>query len=172
MPSEGHFSNTTLQVKPLELGSQISLFTFSDSLKSGRFNRFNNPMVEYEYRKGTYFTVWGERFPNLAPSMIELGRNEYFAKWYKSAAYKVLFRSDFVLYQSTFSVKTSLQPKSLTNSWYTSHVQPTSNVLNLFTVAQFKRTLSAPQLWDIKFSTWKKLKTSLVSRNKSPELNP
>lgn len=30
---------------------------FADSGTSGRFTRFTNPMVEYEYRKGTYFTV-------------------------------------------------------------------------------------------------------------------
>jgi len=34
-----------------------NLNNFSDSSHSGRFNRFSNPMVEYEYRKGTYFTV-------------------------------------------------------------------------------------------------------------------
>jgi len=56
------------------------LLSFTDSTESGRFTRFSNPMVEYEYRKGTYFTTWADRFPNLTLSIIELGRNEYFAK--------------------------------------------------------------------------------------------
>lgn len=81
--------------------------SFTDSIDSGRFTRFTNPMVEYEYRKGTYFTVWSDRFPNLTLSMIELGRNEYFTKWFKSKPYENLFKEDLIYYTRNFS-KTAL----------------------------------------------------------------
>jgi len=68
------------QVQTNTLASEDNLTTFTDSIGSGRFTRFSNPMIEYEYRKGTYFTVWADRFPNLMTSLVELGRNEYFAK--------------------------------------------------------------------------------------------
>tara|TARA_B110000908_G_scaffold85639_1_gene102336 strand:+ start:4500 stop:5441 length:942 start_codon:yes stop_codon:yes gene_type:complete len=49
---------TTFSLKSTNTITQatnLSLLTDSDT--SGRFPRFTNPMVEYEYRKGTYFTV-------------------------------------------------------------------------------------------------------------------
>jgi len=60
--------------------SGLNISDTADSSNTGRFIRFTNPMVEYEYRKGTYFTVWADRFPNLMTSIIELGRNDYFAQ--------------------------------------------------------------------------------------------
>lgn len=94
----------------------LSEMNFTDAIDSGRFTRFTNPMIEYEYRKGTYFTVWADRFPNLTLSIIELGRNEYFAKWFKSKSYKNLFNEDFTYYSRNFTPNTSSTSVSLSNN--------------------------------------------------------
>lgn len=92
------------------------LTTFSDTLSSGRFIRFTNPMVEYEYRKGTYFTVWADRFPSLLLSTIELGRNDYFPKWFKSLPFKKLFKKDLDFYITNLTSHKKINYKSLSDS--------------------------------------------------------
>lgn len=81
----------SLQIMPK---SGLDISDMADSTNTGRFIRFTNPMVEYEYRKGTYFTVWADRFPNLMTSIIELGRNDYFSQWFQNKTFKDLFSED------------------------------------------------------------------------------
>lgn len=119
----------------------------SDSVDSGRFVRFSNPMIEYEYRKGTYFTVWADRFPNLMTSMIELGRNEYFAKWFKSKPFKALFAEDINYFSDNFTNTGSTKGRDLSTSWYSSHVRPTTNILNIVQGLQVNNSYLNPTLW-------------------------
>jgi len=157
-PSFGSASYTQNTVKhstgALDFGTvatthSSTLNNFSDSSNSGRFNRFSNPMIEYEYRKGTYFTVWADRFPNLTTSIIELGRNEYFAKWFKSASYRNLFKED-MSYLNNFNPKNTLPSDlMLSDSWYSSHVRPTTNLLNIMSSLQVSNTHLQPTLWGV-----------------------
>jgi len=109
---------TTFSLKSTDTVTQATnLNLLTDSDTSGRFPRFTNPMVEYEYRKGTYFTVWADRFPSLMTSLIELGRNDYFAKWFKNGPFLKLFNNDLNLYLKNLSAPHTNQTyKSLPDS--------------------------------------------------------
>lgn len=149
-----------------------NLNNFSDSSHSGRFNRFSNPMVEYEYRKGTYFTVWSDRFPNLTTSMIELGRNEYFAKWFKSAPYKNLFRED-INYLDNFKPKSLMTGNvSLSDTWYSSHVRPTTNLLNIMGSLQLGDVYLQPTLWAVYPKKWRLSRTDVFTKEGLDLLSP
>ena len=91
------------QSSQLSYDSGLNISDTADSSNTGRFVRFTNPMVEYEYRKGTYFTVWADRFPNLMTSVIELGCNDYFAQWFRNKAFTTLFLEDWKYFTENFT---------------------------------------------------------------------
>ena len=159
---------TTFSLKSTNTITQatnLSLLTDSDT--SGRFPRFTNPMVEYEYRKGTYFTVWADRFPSLMTSLIELGRNDYFAKWFKNGPFLKLFNNDLNLYLKNLSNTHSNQTyKSLPDSWFSSHVQPTNNLVNIINLMSALPAYNQAVLWGPQsFSKkWKKNKNITVEQ--------
>jgi hypothetical protein len=47
---------------------------FSDSTTYGRFIRFSNPLISYDYKCGNYLGIWEQLYPSLMLSYIEVAR--------------------------------------------------------------------------------------------------
>jgi hypothetical protein len=59
-------NNTTLDSTTLNI--------FSESSSSQRFTRFNNVLINYDYKTGNYIGNWDKQYPFLITSFIEVAR--------------------------------------------------------------------------------------------------
>jgi hypothetical protein len=48
--------------------------SFLEKTNSLRFNRFNNALVEYDYKVGNYIGDWGTKYPYLITTFLEVAR--------------------------------------------------------------------------------------------------
>ena len=107
----------------------------TENSSTGRFTRFSNLMVNYDYKCGHYLGIWDQLYPSLMLSFIEVSRGIRKAPWYFSDQYNELFMNMYKNYQIRFVDKLTLQLADVEN-WYSSHVTPVDNFFNTFTLLQ------------------------------------
>merc|ERR1712224_146862 len=49
-------------------------FNFTENTQNQRFNRFNNILINYDYKTGHYIGNWDAQYPYLINSFIEMAR--------------------------------------------------------------------------------------------------
>lgn len=110
-----------------------STFTSSMSeLSTGlRFNRFNNPLISYDYKCGNYLGIWDQLYPSLMTSFIEVARGIRKAPWFYSDQFTDLLKNNYKNFNLKFTTKSQLKLAEVDN-WYSSHVAPTDNYFNTF----------------------------------------
>lgn len=108
---------------------------FTDSTTYGRFIRFNNPLISYDYKCGHYLGIWEQLYPSLMLSYIEVARGIRKAPWFYSDQYNDLLKNAFNTYKSHFVNKLTLQLAEVDN-WYSTHVTPMDNFFNLFSMLE------------------------------------
>jgi len=57
----------------LETTTSINVSS-SELSNTGRFNRFSNPIISYDYKCGHYLGIWDQLYPSLVNSIIEVAR--------------------------------------------------------------------------------------------------
>jgi hypothetical protein len=62
------------QTSSITPNSSNSEDKFSDSTTYGRFLRFSNPLISYDYKCGNYLGIWEQLYPSLILSYIEVAR--------------------------------------------------------------------------------------------------
>ena len=119
----------------LKTQSTIETSLMTENSSTGRFTRFSNLMVNYDYKCGHYLGIWDQLYPSLMLSFIEVSRGIRKAPWYFSDQYNELFMNMYKNYQIHFVDKLTLQLADVEN-WYSSHVTPVDNFFNTFTLLQ------------------------------------
>ena len=51
-----------------------NIISFSESSSTQRFTRFNNSLINYDYKTGNYIGNWDKQYPFLVTSLIEVAR--------------------------------------------------------------------------------------------------
>jgi hypothetical protein len=82
---------------------------FSESTNSQRFVRFNNPLINYDYKTGHYIGNWESQYPYLVTSFIEVSRGIRKPNWFFSEQYTDLLKNNYVKYYNTFTEKINLK---------------------------------------------------------------
>jgi len=108
---------------------------FSDSTTYGRFLRFSNPLISYDYKCGNYLGIWEQLYPSLVLSYIEVARGIRKAPWFYSDQYNDLLKNAFNNYNVHFVNKLTLQLAEVDN-WYSAHVTPMDNFFNIFSILE------------------------------------
>ena len=66
------FYNNNIINFSIEESNVSSSFTENDSYQ--RFNRFNNTLINYDYKTGNYVGYWENKHPQLVNIFIEIAR--------------------------------------------------------------------------------------------------
>jgi heme/copper-type cytochrome/quinol oxidase subunit 1 len=131
-------SNSTsvkFQTSSITPNSSTDEDKFSDSTTYGRFLRFSNPLISYDYKCGNYLGIWEQLYPSLILSYIEVARGIRKAPWFYSDQYNDLLKNAFNNYNSHFVNKLTLQLAEVDN-WYSAHVTPMDNFFNIFSILE------------------------------------
>jgi heme/copper-type cytochrome/quinol oxidase subunit 1 len=108
---------------------------FADSTHYGRFLRFSNPLISYDYKCGNYLGIWEQLYPSLILSYIEVARGIRKSSWFYSDQYNDLLKNAFSNYNIRFVNKLTLQLAEVDN-WYSSHVTPMDNFFNVLSLLE------------------------------------
>ena len=98
-----------------------------------RFTRFNNPLISYDYKCGNYLGIWDQLYPSLMTSFIEVARGIRKAPWFYSDQFVDLLKNNYKSFNLKFTTKSQLKLAEVDN-WYSSHVAPTDNYFNTFSL--------------------------------------
>ena len=129
-------SEKSVQFQTSSLDTSVSTGdAFSDSTTYGRFIRFSNPLISYDYKCGNYLGIWEQLYPSLMLSYIEVARGIRKAPWFYSDQYNDLIKNAFNNYNSHFVSKLTLQLAEVDN-WYSAHVTPMDNFFNIFSLLE------------------------------------
>jgi hypothetical protein len=109
----------------------LMFFNFIETSNSFRLNRFNNPLINYDYKCGHYLMIWPQLYPALSASFIEVARGIRKAPWFYSDQFIDLLKSNYSNYVSKFTNKLNLKLSDVDN-WYSTHVNPSDSYLNVF----------------------------------------
>lgn len=123
------------QTSSITPSSSNSEDKFSDSTTYGRFLRFSNPLISYDYKCGNYLGIWEQLYPSLILSYIEVARGIRKAPWFYSDQYNDLLKNAFNNYNNHFVNKLTLQLAEVDN-WYSAHVTPMDNFFNIFSILE------------------------------------
>jgi len=115
-------------------GSLVNFLT-TELSSNFRYNRFNNPLISYDYKCGHYLGIWDQLFPSLMTSFIEVARGIRKAPWYFSEQFDELLKNNYKNFMFKFTTKSNLKLAEVEN-WYSSHVQPVDNFFNIFSLFQ------------------------------------
>ena len=128
-------SNVTFKTEAITNTVVENESRFSDSTTYGRFLRFSNPLISYDYKCGNYLGIWEQLYPSLMLSYIEVARGIRKAPWFYSDQYTDLLKNAFNNYNSHFVNKLTLQLAEVDN-WYSAHVTPMDNFFNIFSILE------------------------------------
>lgn len=82
---------------------------FSESSSSQRLNRFNNILVNYDYKTGHYMGDWDKQYPYMINSIIEVARGIRKPTWFFSESYTDLLKINYNNYFTNFTGKSNLK---------------------------------------------------------------
>jgi len=104
-------------------------------MNSTRFIRFNNPLINYDFKCGDYFGIWNKLYPNMFLSLIEIAKGDRRSPWFYHEEFLFFLKQNFTDFNLKFvDIATSSLEESKT--WYTVHVQPFDNFFNLYHISQ------------------------------------
>jgi len=115
----------------------LNTYTSGDEVQASelsnviRFTRFNSPLISYDYKCGNYIGIWEQLYPALMLSYIEVARNIRKAPWFFSDKFTELLKNNLNNFNMKFTTQMNLKLATVDN-WYSSHVNPVDNNLNLF----------------------------------------
>ena len=123
------FYNTNIINFSVEESSVSTSFTENDTYQ--RFNRFNNTLINYDYKTGNYVGYWENKHPQLVNIFIEIARGAKKPGWFFSEKYQELFENNFKKFYSSYTGKMNLK---LANSekWYLLHPSPFDSIWNYY----------------------------------------
>jgi hypothetical protein len=101
----------------------------TESSSRGRFLRFYNPLINYDYKTGNYIGNWESQYPYLINSFIEVARGIRKPVWFLSDQYIDLFKANYDKFLVNFTGKGSLKLSNPDN-WYNAHVTPLMHITN------------------------------------------
>lgn len=81
----------------------------SESSQKQRFTRFNNPLINYDYKTGNYIGSWESQYPYLINSFIEVARGIRKPNWFLSDQFTDLFKSNYDKFVVNFTGKANLK---------------------------------------------------------------
>jgi heme/copper-type cytochrome/quinol oxidase subunit 1 len=142
--TESVASSTNYNSNQFSTTDTTNINYMSEESNSGRFLRFSNSMINYDYKCGNYLGIWDQLYPSLMLSFIEVSRGIRKAPWYFSDQYNELLTNLFKNYQVKFVDKLTLQLADVEN-WYSSHVTPVDNYTNMFSLMQSNNGLVNPR---------------------------
>jgi hypothetical protein len=104
---------------------------FIENDSSQRFNRFNNTLINYDYKTGNYVGYWEGKHPQMVNIFIEIARGAKKPNWFFSEKYQELFENNFKKFYSSYTGKINLK---LANSekWYLFHPSPFDSIWNYY----------------------------------------
>lgn len=105
--------------------------SFSDMSNTQRFARFNNSLINYDYKTGNYIGNWDKQYPFLMTSLIEVARGIRKPSWFFSEQYTELFKKNYDNFMINFAGKSSLKLANIEN-WYALHITPLDNLMNFY----------------------------------------
>lgn len=108
---------------------QQNTLMMSESSQKQRFTRFNNPLINYDYKTGNYIGSWESQYPYLINSFIEVARGIRKPNWFLSDQFTDLFKSNYDKFVVNFTGKANLK-LSGSDNWYSSHITPLSHIIN------------------------------------------
>jgi heme/copper-type cytochrome/quinol oxidase subunit 1 len=108
-----------------------ALNTFSESSSSQRFTRFNNVLINYDYKTGNYIGNWDKQYPFLINSFIEVARGIRKPSWFFSEQYNELLKKNYDQFFSNFSGKSNLKLSNI-EDWYSVHITSLDNLFNFY----------------------------------------
>jgi hypothetical protein len=117
--------------------------SYSEGSASQRFTRFNNPLINYDYKTGHYVGNWDKQYPYLINSFIEVARGIRKPSWFLSEQYVDLLKSNYSQFYTNFTGKTNLKLVG-SEDWYNSHVTPLDNFFNTYYI--FSKNLNFSNL--------------------------
>lgn len=119
------FYNTNIINFSIQESSVNSGFSENDTAQ--RFNRFNNTLINYDYKTGNYVGYWENKHQHLVNIFIEIARGAKKPGWFFSEKYQELFENNFKKFHTSYTGKINLK---LANSekWYLVHPSPFDSI--------------------------------------------
>ena len=124
-------NNNSFLLTNNNLFSKGNKFNFTENTENQRFNRFNNILINYDYKTGHYIGNWDAQYPYLINSFIEMARGIRKPSWYLSDQYTDLLKSNYDNFLSNFTSKLNLKLANNDN-WYSAHITPLDNIFNFY----------------------------------------
>lgn len=112
-------------------GSQVDNSSYYSESSNFRFTRFNNALIQYDYKCGNYIGAWEKLYPTLINSFIEVARGVRKPSWLFAEDVTSLLNSNFTNFTTRFVPNTKLE-LSEANDWFNSHVTPMDNFFSVF----------------------------------------
>ena len=138
-------NNSLLELRDLYSGIENSSYS--------RSNKFINSYVSYDYKCGNYLGIWDKLYPSLMTSFIEIARGIRKPCWFFSNHYRELLTNNYKTFTSKFSDSLILKLADSEN-WYSSHVTPVDNFLNLFYIFSKKSLLKSSEYDAVRNIRW------------------
>ncbi len=104
---------------------------FLENTQNQRFTRFNNLLINYDYKTGHYIGNWDNQYPYLMNSFIEVARGIRKPSWHLSEQYIDLLKSNYNTFFSNFTNKLNLKLNS-SDGWYSAHITPLDSMFNFY----------------------------------------
>jgi hypothetical protein len=104
---------------------------FLEKSNKTRYTRFNNLLVNYDYKTGHYIGSWEQQYPYLYSSFIEVARGIRKPSWFLSEKYTELLNNNYNKFCINFTGKANLKMSNV-EDWYHSHIVPVDNFYNLY----------------------------------------
>lgn len=108
-----------------------SVNSFSETSTNQRYTRFNNSLINYDYKTGNYIGNWDKQYPFLITSLIEVARGIRKPSWFFSEQYLELLKKNYDSFTVNFAGKTNLKLASVDN-WYSLHITPLDNLISFY----------------------------------------
>jgi hypothetical protein len=100
---------------------------FSENSSEQRFNRFNNTLINYDYKTGNYVGYWENKHPQMVNIFIEIARGAKKPTWFFSDKYQELFEGNFKKFVSSYTGRANLRLAS-SEKWYLFHPSPFDHI--------------------------------------------
>ena len=133
--------NTELSISFNRTLTSSSNFAHSENSKSNnslgetsdfRFIRFDNPLINYDYKCGNYVGIWDKLYPTMITTFIEVARGIKKPLWAFSEDFTAKLKLNFKLFNDHFTFSTNFN-MVLDVDWYTNHITNMDNFFGVWT---------------------------------------
>jgi hypothetical protein len=85
---------------------------YAEIMDNQRISRFNNALINYDYKTGNYVGYWENKYPFLINIFIEIARGNKKPAWFFSEKYQDLFESNYKKFYISYTGKANLKMSS------------------------------------------------------------